>query len=326
MFKKVVIVVVSLFLLATLSMVVGAKPVVIKFAHVASPEDARHKAALLFKALVEAGTNDAIKVEIYSGGQLGGDRDAIEGVKLGTIQMTVAGAGIFATYEPKMGVTALPFLFSNFEEAWAFCDSEINAEVSKLLLNHGIRVLAYWENGFRCLTNSVRPIYSAEDVKGLKIRTPENPIILATMKALGANPSPLPWPEVYMALQQKAFDGQENPIPIIYVHKLYEVQKYLSVTNHVYEPMPLVINEKLWQSLSKEYQRIIQQAALEARFYNRQLIKKQTEELLGKLEEKGMVITWPDLKSFREATKDVKDQFIDVFGKKLIDETYGFGK
>jgi tripartite ATP-independent transporter DctP family solute receptor len=299
---------------------------VMKFSHVGPPEDARQKAALKFKEMVEAETNGEITVEVYYGGQLGGDRDAIEGVKLGTIQKTVAGAVIFANFEPIMGITALPFLFKNFEEAWAFNDSALNEEVSKLLLKQGMRVLGYWENGFRCLTNSVRPINSPQDVKGLKIRTPENPIILATMEALGASPSPLPWPEVYMALQQKVFDGQENPIPVIYVNKLYEVQKYLSITNHIYEPMPVVISENFWKGLTAEQQTIIQKAATAARDFNRQLIKQQTEDMLGQLKEKGMEILSPDLQPFGEAAAKVREKFVEKFGQQLIEDAYNFGK
>ncbi len=297
-----------------------------KFAHVGPETDARHRAALKFKELVESRTGGSVKVEVFYGGQLGGDRDAIEGVKLGTVQMTVAGAGIFANFEPKMGITALPFLFKDFESAWAFDDSDVNAQVSALLLKQGIRVLAYWENGFRCLTNSIRPVNSPADVKGLKLRTPENPIILATMRALGASPSPLPWPEVYMALQQKSFDGQENPIPVIYLNKLYEVQKYLAITNHVYEPMPLVISEKFWKGLTASEQKVVAQAAIEARDFNRQLIKSQTEEMLGKLKEAGMIITKPDLKSFQQATAKVREEFVQQFGEDLIRKAYAFGK
>lgn len=314
----------SLTLSAGLNKAEAAK--VIKFAHVGSVEDARQMAGVKFKEMVESGTNGEITVELYYGGQLGGDRDAIEGIKLGTVQMTVAGAGIFAIFEPKMGITALPFLFENFEAAWAFNDSEINAEVSTLLVEQGIRVLGYWENGFRCLTNSVKPVNSPEDVKGMKIRTPENPVILATMEALGASPSPLPWPEVYMALQQGIFDGQENPVPIIYVHKVYEVQKHLAITNHIYEPMPLVISENFWKGLTKEQQDVIQKAAIESRDFNRQLIKSQTEEMLGQLKEKGMEITHPDLGAFREAATSVREKFVDQFGEKLIEDAYNFGK
>jgi tripartite ATP-independent transporter DctP family solute receptor len=299
----------------------------IKLAHVGPETDARQTAGLKFKEIVESGTNGSVKVDIFFGGQIGGDRDAIEGVKLGTVEMTVAGAGIFANFEPKMGITALPFLFENFEQAWAFDDSAINAEVDKQLLQSSdIRVLAYWENGFRCLTNSARPVNSPTDVQGMKIRTPENPIILATMRAMGANPSPLPWPEVYMALQQKSFDGQENPIPLIYAAKLYEVQKHLAITNHVYEPMPLVISEKFWKRLTPSEQEVIQRAALESRDFNRQLIKSQTEEMVGKLKAAGMVITTPNLAPFREAASKVREEFVEKFGAKLIQDAYNFSK
>ena len=325
--KKYIYIVLVLALMLSFSLTLRAEAAkVIKFSHVGPLEDARHKAALKFKEMVEAETNGDISVEVYYGGQLGGDRDAIEGTKLGTIQMTVAGAGIFANFEPKMGITALPFLFENFEAAWAFNDSDINAKVSEGLLKQGMRVLAYWENGFRCLTNSVKPVNSPEDVKGMKIRTPENPIILATMESLGASPSPLPWPEVYMALQQKAFDGQENPIPVIYVNKLYEAQKYLSITNHIYEPMPLVISENFWKGLSAEEQAIIQKAATESRDFNRQLIKTQTEEMLSQLQEQGMEIVNPDLGPFGEAAASVREKFVDQFGKDLIEAAYNFGK
>lgn len=296
----------------------------IKFSHVGPPEDARNKAALKFKEMVEQETRGAVSVQVFPSGQIGGDRDAIEGVKIGTIQMTVAGAGIFGNYEPKMGITALPFLFENFEQAWAFNDSQVNKEVSSLLENHNMVVLAFWENGFRCLTNSVKPVKTAQDVRGFKIRTPENPIILATMKALGANPSPLPWPEVYMALQQKAFDGQENPIPLIYAAKLYEVQKFLTITNHVYEPMPLVIGKNFLNGLTAQQQDVIRKSAIEARSFNRQLIKTQTDQMLGELEKAGMTVIRPDIDTFKQATKDVRLQFLGTFGEKLINDAYNF--
>jgi TRAP-type C4-dicarboxylate transport system substrate-binding protein len=160
----------------------------------------------------------------------------------------------------------------------------------------------------------------------MKIRTPENPVILETMRAFGANPSPLPWPELYMALQQKAFDGQENPIPVIYVNKLYEVQKYLSITNHVYEPMPVVISETFWKTLNGDQQTIIRDAILECQNHNRTLVKKQTEEMLAKLEDTGMMVSYPNLQEFREATADVRQQFADKLGSEFIEAAYSFGK
>lgn len=290
----------------------------IKFAYLGSPEDARHQSARRFRALVEAESQDAIHVELFCGGQLGGDRDAIEGVRLGTIEMTVAGAGIFANFEPKMGVTALPFLFDSFEEAWAFNDSDLNARITRRLRSKGIRVLGHWDNGFRCITNSVHAVHHPDDLHGLMIRTPENPIILATMKALGARPSPLPWTELYMALQQGAFDGQENPIPIIYANKLYEVQKHLSITNHIYEPMPVVISEVFWQSLNDEERRLIAWAVERSQEFNRNLIKTMTDELVIELQAQGMTVTHPDRGAFRQAASKVALQFADSIGADLI--------
>lgn len=298
----------------------------IKFAYLGAPEDARHESALLFKRTVESESNGALQVELYYGGQLGGDRDAIEGVKLGTIEMTVAGAGIFANFEPTMGVTALPFLFESFEEAWAFNDSDLNAGVTALLQKKGIRVLGHWDNGFRCITNSALPIDSPADLRGLRIRTPENPLVLATMESLGANPSPLPWPELYMALQQRAFDGQENPIPTIYVNKVYEVQTYLSLTNHVYEPMPVVVSELFWKGLSEREKTIIEHAARRSQEHNRRLVSTRTVEMLSKLEEEGMVVSRPDRWPFAQATAEVPSRFSGTIGAELIENAYRFVK
>jgi tripartite ATP-independent transporter DctP family solute receptor len=299
---------------------------VIKFAYVSAPTDARHLSAVKFKEWVEEASGGSLRVELYSGGQLGGDRDAIEGVKLGTIEMTTAGAGIFANFRPQMGITAFPFLFDSFEAAWAFNDSELNASVTDQMLSEGIRVLGHWDNGFRCITNSRRPIETPEDLQGLKIRTPENPIILATMEALGANPSPLPWPELYMALQQGAFDGQENPIPTIYVNKLHETQEYLALTNHVYEPMPVVINEAFWTRLSPKEQEVIQRAVERSQDYNRNLVQQMTEEFLVELEEAGMQVSSPDRAAFEAKTKDVREQYREIIGKELVDQVYEFAE
>lgn len=317
-------------LTAAVSLTVGScrtdKAKVIKFSHVGPPEDARQVTALKFKESVEARSHGRIRVEVYYGAQLGGDRDAIEGVRLGTIQMTTAGAGIFANFEAKMGITALPYLFDSLEQAWAFNDSEVNARVGQLLLKQNMRVLANWENGFRSLTNSVKPIENVDDLAGLKIRTPENPVILATLKALGANAGPLPWAEVYMALQQGIFDGQENPIHIIFNQKIYEVQNHLALTRHIYEPMPVVVGERFWSSLTPEEQVIVKDAAIEAQTFNRRLIKSQTEQMLEQMKDKGVRVTSPDLVGLREATASVYTQFVDVFGEELIKEVHGFVK
>lgn len=207
----------------------------------------RDIAAQEFKKIVEEKSGGSIKVDIYPAAQLGNDRDLIEGVKMGTVEMSVSSAGNFGNYEPKMGISALPFLLPTFEKAWAFMDSDIVGKVNEgLITSSNIRVLGHFDNGFRCVTNSVRPINSPKDMEGLLLRTPENPYVMETMKALGANPSPLGFSEVYLALQQHTFDGQENPIPVIYNAKLYEVQDNLAITNHSYDAMPLFINETFY--------------------------------------------------------------------------------
>jgi len=297
---------------------------VMRFAYVGSADDARHLSALRFKERIERESGGTLAVELFPGGQLGGDRDAIEGVRLGTIEMTVAGAGLFANFEPSFGVTALPYLFNDFDEAWAFNDGPIGAALARRLERQNLRLLGNWDNGFRCLTNSVRPVESLDDLRSLSIRTPENPILLATLEALDARPSPLPWPELYMALQQGAYDGQENPIPTICVSRLYEVQTYLSVTNHCYEPMPLVMNETFWRSLTDGERRIVKSAARESQRFNRELVRRRTDEMLIELKRSGMIVSFPDTRPFEAATWTVHDRFASMIGPELIATAQAF--
>jgi tripartite ATP-independent transporter DctP family solute receptor len=298
----------------------GAK--VIKLAYVGSVDDPRHLSALHFKDALERASGGDFRVELYYGGQLGGDRDAIEGVRLGTVEMTVAGAGVFATFKPTMGISALPYLFDDFEDAWRFIDGPVNRAVEDRLIDRGIRVLAHWENGFRSITTADRPVTSPADLRGLKIRTPENPILLATLRAMGANPNPLPWPEVYMALQQGAFDGEENPVPVIHAARLYEVQGYLTLTRHTYEPMPLVVSEIFWRGLNREKRDELRAAALESQRFNRQLVTRQARELVDDLRAKGMIVIEPELEPFRAATAGVRDQFEETLGAELVRAAY----
>ena len=183
-----------------------------------------------------------------------------------------------------------------------------------------MHVLAYFDNGFRCVTTSesVGPVEKVEDMKGLNIRTPENQIVMATMTELGASPKSFPFAQLIDALKDGTFDAQENPIPVIYNNKLYEVQKYLSITNHSYDTMPLTIRQDIWDSLKPEYKTIIADAAEAAQSLDRGLVKQQTEDCVSQLEEKGMVVTHPDLAPFREATKGVMEMFRTVYGEDLI--------
>ncbi len=294
----------------------GVTDLTLKIGVSTGEQDPRNIAAQRFAKEVEEKSNGAIKAVIYPSGQLGGDADMIDAVAIASnkIDIVISDASNFATYEPKMGISALPFLFEDFETAWEFMDSDIEAQAEELLLDDNMRVLAHYCNGFRCMTNSVHPIESPDDVKGLLMRTPENPVIMATMTVLGANAQPLPFSELYAALRQGTYDGQENPIPVIYNNNLYEVQDYLSVTNHIYSGMCFTISESTWKKLSQVQQDIVRTAALNSADADRKSNRAQTESLLDELEKQGMEITEPDLEPFMEATQSVITSNASVYG------------
>ena len=281
--------------------------------------DPRNIAAEQFAQEISEKTGGALTAKVYPSGQLGADADLINSLALdsGTVDIIITDASNFATYEPLMGISALPFNFSDFDKAWAFMDSDIEADAEAGLIDQNMRVLAHYDNGFRCVTNSKGPVESPDDMKGMLIRTPENPVIMATMTALGANPQPLAFSELYQALQQGTYDAQENPIPVIYNNKLYEVQEYLSVTNHIYSGMCFTIAESVWQKLSPEQQEIVQAAATASAEADRTMNRQQTDELVSNLEAEGMKINYPDLAPFQEATASVLTDNASTYGELL---------
>lgn len=298
-------------------------PIVLKIGISTNEEDPRAKGALAFAEEISEKTGGAVTAQLYPSGQLGGDADLINSLALdsGTVDIIITDASNFATYEPKMGISALPFNFADFDQAWAFMDSEIEAAAEEGLLAHNMRVLAHYCNGFRCVTNNAGPVETPADMKGMLIRTPENPVIMATMTALGANPQPLAFSELYQALQQGTYDAQENPIPVIYNNKLYEVQKYLSVTNHIYSGMCFTIAESVWQKLTPEQQEIVATAATNSAKVDRELNKEQTDSLVASLEAEGVTINYPDLAPFTEATASVLTDNADTYGDLLTQLT-----
>lgn len=280
--------------------------------------DPRAVASGIFKEEVEEKTGGRIKIIIYPNGELGSDSELIEGVISGKVDMTVSSAGNFAVYATKLGISAMPFLFSTFEEAWAFMDGELVSEVNKTLEEFGIVVLSHYDNGFRCVTTTNKPVAKVADMKGLKIRTPPNQIVMETMSALGANPKPYAFNELKQALRDGLFDSQENPIPVIYDSKLYDEQKYLSITNHSYDAMPLVIRKELWDMFSQEDKQILLEAARKAQETDRRLVKEQTESYVSRLKQTGMTVIEPDLKEFKDATANVMQVFNTIYGDELL--------
>ena len=295
-------------------------PVTIRVGYSTGQSDPRGVALDQFKSEVESGTDGNILIEIHPSGELGSDSELLAGMIDGSVDMTVSSAGNYALYATRMGVSALPFLFENFESAWEFIDNPQIQALSADLETYNMHVLAYFDNGFRCVTTSEQtgPIEKVADMEGLNIRTPENQIVMETMSVLHAQPKSYPFAELKTALADGIFDAQENPIPVIYNNKLYEVQKYLSVTNHSYDAMPLTIRQDLWEQLSPEYQELITRAARNAEQQNRHLVRQQTETAVQELENAGMEIHYPDLQPFREATAGVMEMFRTVYGEELI--------
>jgi tripartite ATP-independent transporter DctP family solute receptor len=295
----------------------------IKVAYVVPETQSTHIAAKdVFKKYVEEKSGGRIRVELYPNGQLGGDRQAIEAVQLGTIQMTIPAVAVLSGFEPKFQVFDLPFLFRDKKAAYAALDGALGQKLNALLLPIGLRNLAYAENGFRNITDNRGPIHKPEDLKGLKIRTMENPVHIATFKCLGANPTPMSFGELYTALQQKTVDAQENPIPLIYTTKFYEVQKYLTLSGHVYAATALLMNDKFFAGLPKDLQKIVQEGAERYRTEQRKMSDRQDREMLAQLKKAGMEInelTPAEKQVFVRATQPVYGEFGDKIGKDLVD-------
>jgi len=296
------------------------KPISLKLGHAVAPEHPYHLGAVKFAELVAQRTGNKVKIDVYPSTQLGNERDMVEGLQLGTIDLVVTSTGPLGGFVPKMFVVDLPFLFRDREHAYKVLDGPIGKEIFEAFSAKGIKGLAFWENGFRQITNNVRPIEKPEDLKGIKIRTMENKVHLASFRAFGASPTPMAWSEVYMALQQKTIDAQENPIAIIYYQKIYEVQKYLALTGHFYSPTPLLMSLKAYHALPKDIQKIMDDAAIECATYERNLLRDSEAKQIAELKAKGMQVTTPNKKPFQDAAAPVYKEFESQFGKDMIDK------
>jgi len=230
-------------------------------------------------------------VNVFPGGALGSDQANVSSLQGGTLEMASMNSGIFASQVKDFAVYDFPFLFANYKEADAVVDGPFGQMMHKKLEEKGLVGLGYYELGFRDITNSKRPITKVEDIAGLKLRVIPNPINVDWVSALGANPTPLPFPEVYAALEQHAIDGQENPVATIIGAKLYEVQKYLALTHHQYNPQSVIISKKVWDTMSPAEHKIIQDAAEEAGKYQRQVSRDQAASTIDQLKKAGMQVT-----------------------------------
>jgi len=247
--------------------------------------------ATKFSELVAAKSGGKIKVNVFPGGALGGDAANVSALQGGTIEFVMLNSGILASQVKDFEVYDFPFMFASAKEADAVVDGPFGQKMHAKLLDKGIVGLAYTELGFRQMTNSKKAINAVDDIAGLKLRVIPNAINVDWVKALGANPTPLAFPELYAALEQKAVDGQENPLSVINANKFFEVQKFLTLTNHQYNPQSLIFSKKVWDTLSPAEQKILQDAAAEAANFQRQVNREAAAGQLDALKKAGMQVS-----------------------------------
>jgi TRAP-type transport system periplasmic protein len=274
-----------------------------------------------FAEIVEKNSGGKMKVQVFPGGALGSDQANVSALQGGTLEMASMNSGIFASLVKDFAIYDFPFLFGNPKEADAVVDGPFGQGLHKKLEEKGLVGLAYYELGFRELTNSKRPINKVEDIAGLKLRVIPNPINVDWVKALGANPTPLPFPELYAALEQGAVDGQENPVATIKGAKLNEVQKYMTLTNHQYNPQSVVISKKFWDSLSAPEQKVLQAAAVESAGYQRTQSRAQLQSGLEDLKKGGMQVTElpaAEVTKLREKMKQMIDKHAASVGDATV--------
>jgi tripartite ATP-independent transporter DctP family solute receptor len=279
----------------------------IKLGVVTKPGSAQNIAAEKFKELLEQRSDGAIKVQIYHSASLGNETEILQQVQMNTVQMAIVTGGPFDTFDPMARVVNYPFLFKDNEQADQILDGPLGAEILKSLESSGFKGLCFSENGFRNLTNNKRPVTHPDDIDGLKVRVMASAIHKAIWQTLGANPTPMPWP-IYTELEQGVIDGQENPLWVMEVYKFYEIQKFMTLSRHVYSYHIDVASLQWWKTLDKNTRELIQKTMYEAAVYQRRDNRSKNAARLKFLKEKGMqVVENPEVDAFRAKVAGLKD-------------------
>lgn len=292
----------------------------IKFSHVQPKDSHMDAGAQKFAALVAEKSGKKISVRVFAGGTLGGDIQTLSALQGGTIEMTTLPPGLMAGVNKEYAVFDLPFLFSSFQEADQFLDGPVGSALLAKT-SQGLVGLAYWDHGFRNLTNSRRPITKAEDFAGLKVRVSQSPMIIETINGLGANATPMAFTELYSALETRAVDGQENPAAVIEVNKFYEVQKHLALTRHQYNPLIVLISQKVWDQLNADERKLITDAALEAGLHQRKVSREMDAKAVAALKGHGMQVTEisaAERQRMIERLKPVSEKLARDIGEPLV--------
>ena len=295
----------------------------LKFAFQNQAEHPQGQGAKKFADLVAAKSGGKMTVKMFGGGTLGGDLQTVSALQGGTVEVTVLNAGLLSGIVKDFEVVDFPFLFASAAEADKVMDGPFGRKLLDKLADKNIVGLAYWDLGFRNVTNSKRPITKLDDLSGLKLRVVQSPVYLDVFKELGANAVPLPFPELYTALEQKAVDGQENPATVIASAKLFEVQKYLSLTRHIYNPQALIISKKFWDQLSATEKKVVSDAASEATVFQRQLSRDREAQAIETLKKGGMQVNElapAEIARMREKVKPVIEKHSASVGPAVVGE------
>jgi len=311
----------SVILSAGLAFTASAETV-IKVGHGAAESFHMHRALLHFEELVEAGSNGEIDVQIFPSSQMGPDREMIEGVQTGVLEMAIPPSSFFAGWDPAFAVIELPYMYASKDIAFDVLEGEAGDSMIARVENQGLVGLGWLELGVRNVTNNVRPIATPADLDGVKLRTMQVPAHVATFQALGANPTPMNFGEVYSALQQGVIDGQENPLAIITSQLFFEVQKYLSTTGHVFAVYMPVISQPFFASLSAEHQQLVRNSMAAARVHQAELVSAEDSSQLEEIRAAGVEVlelTAEQRQAFADATESVRLQYRDEVGAEAYD-------
>jgi TRAP-type transport system periplasmic protein len=297
-----------------------AADVKLRLGHATTTESTQHQAALKLAELVKERTKGAVEISVFPGSSLGSDQQMINLTRGGSQDIVFSGSSNFSGIVPQIALLEMPFVFRDSNHAYKVLDGKVGQGMLDELGKHGLKGLAHFENGWRALTNNKRPVLTPDDAKGLKIRSTPNPYHLQAFRLLGMNPSPLPISELYSALETRAFDAQEHPIPVLWSSKFYEVQKFLTVSNHAYSPIVSAMNKNKFDGLPADQQKIIVDSAREAAAYHRDLNMKEAKTLIEGLKKAGMqVVEQPDLAPFRKIVYEpVRTAFVEKNGADLI--------
>lgn len=324
MLTKIALVVLSL-LVALLSETAAQPKHVLRFSSPTSKDHAWGRGAEKFRELVAQATNGQVEVQVHHANAIGGTRESLEMVRLGTLDFVLCGAAHVTRFVPEMGTLVLPYLWKDTATMFSALDGKMGQALDPLLWDKGFKLVGWWDNGFRHVSNNKRPIRSIEDLKGLKLRSLPTKIHVAFFRALGVSPTPMDWAEVYPALQQGVVDGQENPPGIVYFEKLPEVQKFYSLTKHVNEPGTVLMSRAVYAKLPAELQAAIAKAGREATLWERAESQQDNDEMLKKIAAAGMQVNEVPEATIAELRRVAQKLYSEAIpdlgpkGKELVD-------